>query len=363
MAVKLTTYPFKQEGTQMYSTVIRVGDLLKYVGVDVWKADDGQETGYQRDPEAARTSRVAKYLQTDPSPLMPTSVLLSYRGILEQNPPDFESTEILIPDGTTLWVVDGQHRIYGFKRAIEELDLKRLNEYPLPVVIVENPSLEDEANQFRVINENMKKVRTDLARRILAMRLAGLGRSGRNEIRQSGRLWEAVAVDVLGSLNRDEDSPWRGRIQTPNTRKQPQHVIRELSFSTSLKPILTARPYRTWSSDRISNMVKAYWQAWESLVPSAFSEPGEYVLLKTAGVFSLHQVAVQVMDILREEGVNDPTDGDFRNILQDLGEYATEYFWGAQNSDGAALAGGMKAFGILADAMIEELQGAGHSVN
>ena len=80
------------------------------------------------------------------------------------------------------------------------------------MVIVENPSIEDEANQFRVINENMKKVRTDLARRILAMRIAGLGRSVRQEIRQSGRLWEATAVDILNSLNKDEDSPWLDRI-------------------------------------------------------------------------------------------------------------------------------------------------------
>ena len=361
--MKLTMHPFKQEGTQMYSTVMRVGDLLKYVDVDVWKSDDGQETGYQRDPETARTSRVAKYLQTDASPLMPTSVLLSYRGVLEQNPIELQSTEIAIPDGTTLWIVDGQHRIYGFKRAIEEQELKRLNEYPLPVVIVENPSLEDEANQFRVINENMKKVRTDLARRILAMRLAGLGQAGRQEIRQSGRLWEAVAVDVLKCLNEDEDSPWRGKIQTPNTRKLPQHVIRELSFSTSLKPVLTERPYRTWTSHRISKMLKAYWQAWESLIPMAFSQPGDYVLLKTAGIFSLHEVAVHVMEVLRSRGVNEPSDSDFHNILQDLGEYATEHFWGAQNIEGAALAGGMKAFGILADTMIDELQTAGHALD
>ena len=353
--------PFKQEGTQMYSGVMRVKDLIERAEVDVYRQDDGREEGYQRAPETARTGKVARYLQSDSKPLMPTSILLSFRGVLGNPAADDVSIEIDLADEDRLWIVDGQHRLYGFKKAVADLGLERLNDYQLPVVIVENPSIEDEANQFRVINENMKKVRTDLARRILAMRIAGLGRSVRQEIRQSGRLWEATAVDILNSLNKDEDSPWLDRIQAPNIRKQPQHAIRELSFSTSLKPVLNERPYRTWSSDRISRALKGYWQAWEALVPEAFANPNDYVLLKSPGVFSLHQLAFHVLEVLRSRDVSDPNEPDFQNILSDLGDYATEIFWAADNSEGAALAGSMKGFGILADVMEEELVSAGHT--
>ena len=196
----------------MYSGVMRVKDLIEWAEIDVYRQDDGREEGYQRAPETARTGKVARYLQSDSKPLMPTSILLSFRGVLGNPAADDVSIEIDLADEDRLWIVDGQHRLYGFKKAVADLGLERLNDYQLPVVIVENPSIEDEANQFRVINENMKKVRTDLARRILAMRIAGLGRSVRQEIRQSGRLWEATAVDILNSLNKDEDSPWLDRI-------------------------------------------------------------------------------------------------------------------------------------------------------
>ena len=196
----------------MYSGVMRDKDLIERAEVDVYRQDDGREEGYQRAPETARTGKVARYLQSDSKPLMPTSILLSFRGVLGNPAADDVSIEIDLADEDRLWIVDGQHRLYGFKKAVADLGLERLNDYQLPVVIVENPSIEDEANQFRVINENMKKVRTDLARRILAMRIAGLGRSVRQEIRQSGRLWEATAVDILNSLNKDEDSPWLDRI-------------------------------------------------------------------------------------------------------------------------------------------------------
>ena len=263
--MRVSVQSFRQEGTQMYAAGMRVDDLREVAKVDVWTQDGANESGYQRTPETGRTGKVARYLQSEPKPLMPTSVLLSYRGTLPIEHGEDGSFTAVIPQGETLWIIDGQHRIGGFDRAINELGLERLRDYPLPVVIVENPSIDEEANQFRIINETMKKVRTDLARRILAMRIAGLGRAGRQEVRVAGRLWEAQAVDVLKLLNSEADSPWYGRVQPPNVRKQPGHIIRELSFTTSLKPVLNERPYRTWPADRIARVLGAYWKTWRSL--------------------------------------------------------------------------------------------------
>ena len=361
--MEIMAQAMKQEGTQMYVGVMRVDDILRIGRVDEWRQEEGVEEGYQRAPETGRTGKVARYLRSDPKPLMPTSVLLSYRGELDVVSDENGSVKVNIPDDRTFWIVDGQHRLYGFKRAINEMGLERLRDYPLPIVIVENPSIEDEANQFRVINETMKKVRTDLARRILALRVAGLGAAARQEIRLAGRLWEAVAVEVLRILNEEGDSPWFDRIQPPNIKKRSSHIIRELSFSTSLKPILNEKPYRTWPADRLAATLKEYWGAWKSLVPEAFDNAGDYVLLKTPGAFSLHQLAYYVMEVLRNSGITSPTKDDFRNILRDLGEYAGEQFWRADNVDGAAIAGSMKGFSILADTMEEELISAGHTVD
>lgn len=359
--MKARVIGFKQEGTQMYLGVMRVEDLLGISKVDVWRQEEGKDIGYQRAPEAARTGKIARFLQSDKKPLMPTSVLISHRGKLDGANDDNFITTIEIPDNVTLWIVDGQHRIYGFEKAINELGIKRFKDYLLPVVIVEFPTIEEEANQFRIINETMKKVRTDLARRILAIRVNELGSAGRKELQMSGRIWEASAVEVLKILSQSPDSPWVTRIQSPNSRKQPTHVVRELSFTTSLKPILTEYPYRTWTPERIANTLKEFWKAWKNLAKDAFDHPQDYVIMKTPGVFSLHNLALHVMEVLRVRGILNPIETDFHNILRDLGEFADSSYWEVGNDKGAAMAGSMKGFSILADAMIEELSTAGHT--
>lgn len=362
--MKIKVLPFKQEGVPMYVGVMNVKELLPITRVDEWRVgEDEHETGYQRNPETARVGKVAKFLQNDPKPLMPTSILVSCReGLAVTNNSDGVA-EASIPETATFWIVDGQHRLYGLERAINELGITRLEDYPLPIVIVEFASYDDEANQFRIINETMKKMRTDLARRLLAMRLREQGPGLRKSLRETGRLWETMAVDIIKALTEDPNSPWYGRVQFPNMRKQAGQVVRELSFSTSLKPILSERPYRSWRADQIAEVLREYWDAWRELAPEAFDDPENYVIQKTPGAFSLHELAYYVLEVLRSRGINHPVKDDFKAILSDLGEDSRAEFWHRDNRDGAAIAGSMKGFGILADTLQEELQDAGHIID
>ncbi len=350
----ITVQPFKQEGAQLYCGVMRAEDIIAVGEVDVYREEGGTYRGYQRAPEAARTRLVAQYLKNEAKPLLPTSVLLSYRGKL-----DLKGSQVELPEGAKVYIVDGQHRIYGIRRAIEELGLERLRDYEVPVVIIENVKPEDEANQFRIINETMKKVRTDLARRLLALKYSNAGGRGRTEVRLAGRLWEALAAEVIKILSTDPDSPWVGKIQPPNAKRGPSHIIRELSFSTSLKPVLNQRPYNTWPAKRIAEKLKFLWRAFEALVPEPFRNPNEYVLQKTPGVFSVHMLAFALLEELRVNGVSDPTIEDFKNIIADLDEYITAEYWKGDNAEGAAMAGSMKGFSLIADDMIAQLQSAG----
>lgn len=359
--MEVRVQPFKQEGVQMYAGVMSGDQLLQLSDVDVWrKSEDDEEEGYQRKPNTTRVGEVARYLEKDPKPLLPTSVLLSYRGRLTVRPCESGALCVDVPDDAKLWIVDGQHRVGGIERLVG-MGRERFRDYMVPVVIVEFADVEDEANQFRVINETMRKVPTDLARRLLAQGYAHVG--GRRQLRetQAKRVWETMAVEIIKALGSDADSPWRGRIQGPNETKSRNHVVRELSFSTSLKPILNTSPYKTHATDRLVKMIMAYWKAWEELVPEAFENPEDYVLMKTPGIFSLHQIALHTLEVLRVRGVTSPTKNDFLNILQDLREAAQASFWERDNSQGAAMAGSMKGFALLADALQEELQEAGHT--
>lgn len=362
--MRLKAIPFKQEGTKMFTGVIKVGDVLQISRVDVWRKveEDETEIGYQRQPEPARASKVANFLKNSKKPLMPTSVLLSHRGSLEGIEEHNGYAVINLPEDVTLWIVDGQHRIYGFKRAIEELQLERLKDYELPFVLMESHNMAEEADQFRIINETMKKVRTDLARRILAYRVAALGFQAKKEVREAGRMWEVSAANIISELVKDESSPWFNRVQPPNSKKQSKHTVRELSFSTSLKPILTIWPYKSWTPDKLSKVLMNYWKAWQALVPTAFDDANNYVLMKTPGVFSLHLLFRHVMEVLRSREINDPDVDDFKDILAELGEFASDEYWNNENSAGAAMAGSMKGFAVLADMMEEELKNVGQDV-
>ncbi len=343
----------------MFVGTMSVGDLLALGKVDVYSREGGEETGYQRTPEANRALKIARYLQKDPKPLIPTAILLSYRGNLAYKEAAGNFVEVDLPEDESLWIVDGQHRIFGFKRAIEDLGIERLREYVLPVVIVENPSITDEANQFRIINETMKKVRTDLARHILAMKLVNEGAVGRRSLREANRLWDAQAVEVYRKLNADEDSPWQGRIQMPNDAKDDRHIVRALSFGTSLKDLLTDVIWSTEPTDRLAEIVKNYWKAWQEVCPECFDDADNYVLLKTPGVFSCHRLLVVVLNALRKKNITTPTAADFKKVLDDLGDFGRSEYWAKENSEGAAMAGSMKGFTLLCDSMVDELHDAG----
>ncbi len=362
MPIRVEAFAFKQDGVNMYAGIMKVGDILKVAKVDVYRKEGEKELGYQRVPEAGRARKVATYLRRSRKALMPLSVLLSLRDQVVRCEESDKRVILTIPDDVTLWIVDGQHRLAGFKVAIEDEGVERLRDYPLPVVIMQGLSTYDEADQFRVINETMKKVRTDLARRILAMRFISRSSEARRELIQLDRMWEAISVEVIEILNTRPDSPWRGRIQPPNVRKQPSHTVREISFSTSLKPILKEWPYRTWRAQRVANILIEYWKAWQDLVPEAFSDAQDYVLLKTPGVFSLHELAYFVLEVLRSRGIDNPSKDDFKDILADLGDFATPQFWAADNEEGAAMAGSMKGFGIIADTLRDKLIDAGHDI-
>jgi len=351
----------RQDVRDFYIGSMRAADVVRVGRVAEWKEDVSD--GYQRAPEVARIRKIATFLKNEATPLLPTSVLLSHRGApLPKTDLGNGIVNIEIADDEVLWIVDGQHRIAGLSMAIDKFGLERFKDFQLPVVIVEFETVTEEAHQFQVINENMKKVNTMLARRLLEMRLQQGGSAVKRQLRETRRLWQAESVSVVRRLVEDPSSAWFGRIQPPNTSKQPEHIVRELSFSTSLKPLLTEELAAHLGVDRIAEFVARYWEAWRQVAPEAFSTPEAHVIQKTPGVFSLHLVARYVLRLFEYRKNPDPSVEEIRVILEDAGEAAEYLYWQTGNADGAAMAGSMAGFKIVADHIIETLQANGQSI-
>jgi len=351
----------KQDARELYVGALRAEDVIRLGRVAEWKEDSDE--GYQRAPESARISKLAAFLKNESVPLLPSSVLLSHRGApLPKTKIGPDLYEIQVADHEVLWIVDGQHRVKGLEMAIEKHGLARFRDFQLPVVLMEFDDITEEAHQFQLINENMKKVNTMLARRLLQMRMEKGGAEARKAIRESRRLWEADSVEVIRALTSEPGSVWYGRVQPPNEKKRPEHVVRELSFSTSLRPLLTDDLTRDLTVARVAEYLENFWKAWHEMMPEAFESPEDYVVQKSSGIFILHQVAKYVLRLLVSRNIMSPTVEDIRLILEDAGEASQPEYWRAGNTEGAALAGSMGGFKMVADIIIETLQGNGQTI-
>ncbi len=359
--VTLRMAALKQDARELYVGALRTEDVIRLGRIAEWSEDS--DDGYQRAPESARINKLATFLKNESVPLLPSSVLLSHRGAplpkKEIAPGLFEIT---VEDHEVLWIVDGQHRVKGLQMAIDKHGLERFKDFQLPVVLMEFDDVGEEAHQFQLINENMKKVNTMLARRLLQMRLERGGAEAKKAIRETRRLWEADSVEVIKALTGHPASVWYGKVQSPNAKKSADHVVRELSFSTSLRPLLTDDLARDLTVQRVTEYLENYWEAWRELMPEAFESPEDYVIQKSSGIFILHQVAKYVLRLLVSRNLTSPTVEDIRLILEDAGDAAQPEYWRAGNTEGAALAGSMGGFKMVADIIIETLQDNGQTI-
>lgn len=293
------TFPavmFNQHGRRMFSLVVPGGWLTDRVIVDVYDprlSVSGLVKGYQRTVEEARARKIGQFLIGRDS-VMPSGVLLSVRGKRQlewrrsggETDDQFESGTLTVPDGTTVYLVDGQHRQEGVR--LVSTRHPSIRSFPFPAVLMEGNSDEQEALQFYLLNTKAKKVPTDLSRRILIER--GLVRYV-----ESPQEWLIKAVQVAIALNTSIENPWRGRIKPPNMTRQPQHVCSEKSFVSSLQYVLSSPVFKRSSPKRTARALAAYWSAVQDVFPSAFANPRANVVQKTAGIYSLHMLAPRIV--------------------------------------------------------------------
>jgi DGQHR domain-containing protein len=350
---------FEQNARVFYTTVLPAREWLSRGEVDHWSDDlPEDETGYQRLPTAGRLREVAAYLEGE-NAIMPLGGLINARspegpayGEVLRFEPDrtgdqgngIQSGWLTIPDAALpLYIVDMQHRLGGVARAIED-GRDDLADYPLVATIADGLSKLEEIEQFELINTTQKKVRTDLARRLMTIQSKDAGR--RLEFERRGRLWEARGPLVAAWLNK-KGVAWAEKILPPNKSKRdmPKAIVPETSFVTSLKPILQAPLFQHMPEDQVASLIDRYWQAIMETFPEAFVTPPEYVIQKTPGVFALHQLAPGVVELVRASN-KELSIRNFRHTIEPWAYRGSE-FWSV-NEDGAARFGSMKGFSQLA---------------
>ncbi len=145
-----------------------------------------------------------------------------------------------------------------------------------------------------------------------------------------------MAHDIVYSLNRDTESPWFERINMTGA-KGMHRPVNLASFANALKPLLKQSGFfQVMELDDQVTLLKRFWCVIRDMVPEAWVDPKNYILLKSLGVYTMSQVALYIFELCAASG------GDFsqRHMAQYL-EALHGFDWHRETSPFRAL-GGMK---------------------
>ena len=360
-SAKLDALRIEQGNTKLYLTYMRARDFLNgLTSVDAWSPTNKQ--GYQRMPVQARFRKIARYVtgkDGNPRPVLPQAVVLNAR------PEDSKKLRfsgagengigtLEIPGDMTLWEVDGQHRLGGLRYAVEQNE--EFGDFPIPIVITEGLPRLDEAVLFFVVNTTQKRVPTDLAQRLIEQQMGE--EAFRLQIVAEGKDWIPKATKVVDIMVTTPGHPWHGKIGIPGT-KVSGILMKQVSFVTSLKPVLNTGLYASVPPEDVAQLLIRYWQALQDLYPDAFQNPDEYVIQNTVGVFPLHILAPTVFDMVRtkngritKDAIAEVLKALAQNVSEKYGEGST--FWHSKEGEAGKYAGA-KGFRLLAEILKENM--------
>jgi len=169
--MKKEIFRYSQNKQEYIGFIIPFSEIFPISKVLVYQED---EDGYQRKPNIYHINKIKAYIESNLNSFkLPTSIILGIdktqlKNYLEKNEKGSEVINLSKIEGTPFRIVDGQHRILGLKKALEnakEEDRSFVNDFPLNIVCVvtEENARSVELEIFVDINSKSKKVSTDLA--------------------------------------------------------------------------------------------------------------------------------------------------------------------------------------------------------
>ncbi|MFC1475786.1 DGQHR domain-containing protein [Candidatus Zixiibacteriota bacterium] len=339
-----------------YVTALRGGYLASKdrVKIDYFRPD--HPVGYQRSPNKTRYRGISRYLRSEDAygeflgPVMAQSIVLNCRVALTFKPSADDSRlgNLVLLDDVELYVVDGQHRVGGIRDALERSE--EIESRLFPVIITDGMDYVKEAIHFYLINTSQVKVSTDIAQRILASQssIASLWQ----EIQTQGKAWIKKALEIVDIVNEKPDQPWYHKIKIPMSEHK-RTMVSQNAFANSLRPLLNHSLYKERDSDVVSEMIARYWLGIQELVPEAFEKPRAYLLQKTLGLYTMHNLMPSIIDRVVQQGKK-VTPESLQPILSDVLDEGAS-FWHGKGGKVASYGAGNKAVRLLTQQLEQKL--------
>ncbi len=246
-----------QGGLTMYAFVAP-SDVLRKV-CTVSRREEDHDKGYQRHLKEARLRQVARYVD-EMKGVIPNNIILDFfddavkvdeaKGIIS-----FPSTK------KCAWVIDGQHRLFGF-------EYSRI-QYPLLVVAFLKLELRQEVGMFVTINTEQKRLPTSLALDLLG-------------ITKTEEDINTLCRELVAKLNEEEDSPWYGLV---NMTGEGSGLIALVNYVRKVKPLVSHMgALHNYTFNQQYACLANYWSGIKAVYADQW---GKSLLTKTVGFGAL----------------------------------------------------------------------------
>jgi DGQHR domain-containing protein len=208
--IKLTIIKATQPIGNLYVSKIAPSALLKMSTVDRRRiADNDEVLGIQRELRTDKVNQIKSYLSTVDA-TFPNSIIVNTTSeyIIAEN----EITLELKIDESTFTIIDGQHRVEGFR------DNEKPN-FELIVAIFKNLKTEQQAEIFSTINSQQTKVDP----------------SHNLNLELDSKVYTPIKmmIEIAQSFNFDKESPWYNNIRLLGSGEKGV-----ISLSAFVKPLL-----------------------------------------------------------------------------------------------------------------------------
>ncbi len=252
----------KQKGTELYCFGMNSQILRRICYVTPRTKDDPKEI--QRLVDQRRAKEIGEYIKQSNS-LLPNALVVSLSGDVRIEDSGTRSIKVLhFPDhdGKYAYILDGQHRLEGFKHSDGI-------EFDLPVVAIYNADDSLRGKIFADINSKQVKV-SDVHLLSIYYQIKELPED------------ETPVMDVVEQLNRDSDSPLKGRIRILDSDRDTW--IKNTAIKQWLSPHLSSGGVlATKTVAEKSHIMKQYFVAISQLWPEAWGDLGKYNLCRPTG--------------------------------------------------------------------------------
>lgn len=235
-----TAWNIGTDQTPCYVTVMDANMIFNLSKVS--RVDENIEEGYQRVLSEKRASDIAEYLNE--GNIIPGSIILSAQDGFKVSFDDSTKQLTLDPNNGALFVIDGQHRLWGASKSNQNV--------MMPVCIFTNLELRQEVQYFIDINSNQKGVPKTLRIELL-------------KFLSEPDTKEDILIRLFRDLGNQVDSPLFGRTSpTKFTTGKITHV----PFHKALEPLVEEGTLKKFEYEKKKVLLINYLESFEELLVS-----------------------------------------------------------------------------------------------